>query len=466
MKPKMFAGESKGERGSSVLLMVVVITGGVLFMVASQRLFLASEIKQRGHQQKTDAYGAMLSQAVQRFGALLASGRAEVTEPSSTVNIQLLNEHGGHADEIGSDGTISSVDDHIIKLEVFDPKCLEQETSLAEECLSYVRITGEDIVEDGNGRRYLAGRASIHQPVEQSVPFRVRIRRVDEKVCSTATPDGYNIILIFDHSGSQTITDPGNIRGKAAENAFLPDLVQEIKDNPSMDIQLAIERFAHKSRTYAYHYEEGGARGINNLDGVNHWKSLTETNSSEFEEGIHWATRGPRGGTDYARSFEIAARLFDARKEEIRENGGDPAAYRNKVVFLSDGEPNLHRETECEIARSSYKLKLELSLGGSAFDRDREKDENDNGIHDKIEDEFCDGSMPTFTNPEDYQADIFAIAAGSGIREDKANRHIKPLSWYRGRYFRAATEKDVSYVWDKMAESMMTCEPTARNLVY
>lgn len=173
--------------------------------------------------------------------------------------------------------------------------------------------------------------------------------------CLTYKADQYNIVLVFDNSGSQNETDPQTIRRTAAIN-FVNTFEQFKKDNDKTEVNMSAVSFSDTATKSGWHSLGQGTAGI--------------------AQDITVATDNPDGRTNYSFPLNAANELLGTLTQKSR--------VKNYVVFLTDGEPN--------------------ALTNPGFP----------GVSESLQDiENARNNLITSHN-----ASIIAIAAGNGIRPE------------------------------------------------
>lgn len=136
--------------------------------------------------------------------------------------------------------------------------------------------------------------------------------------CLAKKAGQYNIILIFDNSGSQRITDPTFVRRDGALN-FIDQMAAFTAKYPHVKVYIDVLSF--------------NTRSIRAAQG---WTLIGNGSTDAIKNMIRTATANPEGGTAYSPVLKDAAAYF-------KQIGALPnaAQQRNFVVFLTDGLPNI-----------------------------------------------------------------------------------------------------------------------------
>ena len=131
------------------------------------------------------------------------------------------------------------------------------------------------------------------------------------------TPNSYNIMFIFDKTGSQLVTDPTNVRRSGALS-FLSQFNNYVGKFPAAQVYMSVLAFNTQS-----------------IHSTNGWMLLNSINSSVIQQEIITATSNPNGATSFSPVLQDAANYFkQVNGLQNAQNG------RNYVVFLTDGDPN------------------------------------------------------------------------------------------------------------------------------
>jgi len=127
----------------------------------------------------------------------------------------------------------------------------------------------------------------------------------------------YNIVMVFDVSGSQAQTDPTKLRVTGAKD-FLNKLSAFADATPTSKFNISITGFANTS-TF-------GAHG---------WKALNKSTLGDLTSDINTITAPLSVGTFYLTGLNAADKLLLQQNATAANN-----AVRNFVIFMTDGEPN------------------------------------------------------------------------------------------------------------------------------
>lgn len=226
--------------------------------------------------------------------------------------------------------------------------------------------------------------------------------------CLQKKADNYNILLIFDNSGSQKETDPDAVRQQGAL-AFVDQFADYVKRQPK-----AIVRF--------------GTLGFNtaSIRVGQGWLKVQDDQIQQIKDEITAATSDPNGGTAYSPVLKDAATYYAALNDGDRK-------IKNYVVFLTDGLPN-------------------AAGGGGIL----------GGLVEKMED--IPVAIDTLVST--YDVAMIAIAAGPGIPaegESITQSLAKPAVGSKdpkhvGVYHRARTTDELKQVWDGLFKSIGSCD--------
>jgi hypothetical protein len=138
----------------------------------------------------------------------------------------------------------------------------------------------------------------------------------DAYKCLAAKAKDYNVVLVFDNSGSQTTTDPAAVRREGA-NLFIDRFATYVQHNAKAVVRLAVFGFNTTATP--------GRRG---------WVQLDGRNQADAKDEVLQATSSPAGGTAFSPALRAAAARLASLSAPQR------ASARNVVVFLTDGLPN------------------------------------------------------------------------------------------------------------------------------
>ena len=130
-------------------------------------------------------------------------------------------------------------------------------------------------------------------------------------------PNSYNIMFIFDKTGSQLVTDPTNVRRSGALS-FLSQFNNYVGKFPAAQVYMGVLAFNTQS-----------------IHSTNGWMLLNSINSSVIQQEIVTATSNPNGLTSFSPVLQDAANYFKQVNALQNAQSG-----RNYVVFLTDGDPN------------------------------------------------------------------------------------------------------------------------------
>jgi len=219
----------------------------------------------------------------------------------------------------------------------------------------------------------------------------------------------YNLVLVFDNSGSQKDTDPTFVRRTAAVNFV--NTFKDFQKGKKTAVNMASVSFSDLA-----------IRG--------QWHNL-ENSSADIISDIEKHTQNPNGRTNYSPPLDAASALFNQKSGEKYS--------KNYVVFLTDGAPTASTGQNGGI--------------GSIFT------ETMSGI---------ERSRNRLIN--NHNASILSIAAGQQI-EAGGEEIVKKLSdlpstkssnfqekKYEGQYFRAQNGDELNKVWQSLFEKIGTCD--------
>ncbi len=139
----------------------------------------------------------------------------------------------------------------------------------------------------------------------------------DEAECLVKKAELYNIVLVFDTSGSQLKTDPTKLRITGAKD-FVTKLTAFADANPTVTINVSTAGFARRSTP--------GAHG---------WQKLAKATLATVTGDIDTLNAGIGIGTNFVAGLEEADKLLVAKGAATKET-----KQRNFIVFMTDGEPN------------------------------------------------------------------------------------------------------------------------------
>ncbi|MCX6110821.1 MAG: VWA domain-containing protein [Proteobacteria bacterium] len=127
----------------------------------------------------------------------------------------------------------------------------------------------------------------------------------------------YNVVMVFDVSGSQAQTDPTKLRVSGAKD-FLTKLSSFADANPASKFNVSITGFASDA-TF-------GAHG---------WEALNKTTLADMTLDIDKVTAKESAGTHYLAALTATDQLLT----KINASATDKTT-RTFVIFMTDGEPN------------------------------------------------------------------------------------------------------------------------------
>ncbi len=243
----------------------------------------------------------------------------------------------------------------------------------------------------------------------------------------------WNIVLVFDNSGSQLDTDPGPLplRQLGAQK-FVQTFSDYLLKAPQKKVHLSVVKFASDAEILT-------RDGLLNLN--KGWYELTTENRPKIDQAVIDASTNPDGGTRYSPAFLNAVDLMNKKGTSVNEK-----THRNFVVFLTDGAPNL-----TGFMPSGYPAPTETELQIQA---------------------------PVNILVNTYGAAIIVMATGTrlgddhlfggegGISDTKAEQIAQGLAlpavgitWptHAGKYRRASTPDEAQASWDLLFNDMMVC---------
>lgn len=231
--------------------------------------------------------------------------------------------------------------------------------------------------------------------------------------CLRSKADNYNILLIFDNSGSQNTTDPDAVRREGAL-FFVDQFADYVQRNPQ-----AIARFG------VFSFNQG-SRQISKQ-----WLQVGDTQIDQIKADILTATSNPSGGTAYSPVLKEAANFYG------QLNDGD-RKIKNFTVFLTDGLPNA--------------AGLDGLIGG--------------GISPVPVERLSDIPVAVDALVNNYNVAMIAIAAGQGIPvegESTTKNLARPTvgtkdSKHIGIYRRARTPEELKEVWKGLFATIGRCD--------
>jgi hypothetical protein len=141
------------------------------------------------------------------------------------------------------------------------------------------------------------------------------------------TPGNYNIMFVFDKTGSQLVTDPTLVRRSGALQ-FLDKLYNYVGTYPSAKIYAGVLAFDTAS-----------------IRSANGWLPLDNNNKAAIQQEITTATSNPFGLTAYSPVLTDAASYFDQINQQT-----DKTTTRNYIIFLTDGLPDFDTPTAISAA--------------------------------------------------------------------------------------------------------------------
>ena len=127
----------------------------------------------------------------------------------------------------------------------------------------------------------------------------------------------YNVLMVFDVSGSQAQTDPTKLRVSGAKD-FLTKLSSFADANPTSKFNVSIAGFASEA-TF-------GAHG---------WEALNKATLADMTQDIDMVTAKESAGTHYLAALTAADQLLAKKNASATDK-----TTRTFVIFMTDGEPN------------------------------------------------------------------------------------------------------------------------------
>jgi hypothetical protein len=237
--------------------------------------------------------------------------------------------------------------------------------------------------------------------------------------CLSKKADHYNILLIFDNSGSQKNTDPNAVRRDGAL-LFVDQFAKYVKRQPKAVVRFGVLAF----NTASIRVGQG-------------WLKAQDDQIQQIKDEITKATSNPDGGTAYSPVLKDAATYYAALSDGNRK-------IKNYVVFLTDGLPN---------AADAGKPLLGGGLGGLL------------GGGGAVE-TMADIPPAIDTLVSQYDVAMVAIATGEDIPpegESITQSLAKPAVGTKdpkhvGVYHRARTTDELKQVWDGLFKSIGSCD--------
>ncbi len=216
--------------------------------------------------------------------------------------------------------------------------------------------------------------------------------------CTEATALDYNIMFIFDKTGSQLTTDPTLVRRTGALQ-FLAQLTTYVAGNPKASVYSSVLAFNTES-----------------IRASSGWLLVNSTNAPTITQQIMLATSSPEGATAYSPVLRDASSFFDQVNSLP-----NAAKARNYIVFLTDGLPNVDTQASIDAAVDTLVNKQNVAI-------------------------IAVGAGPDVT--ADGESAVKSLALPT--QPSKFPDHV-------GQYFRAATDVDFSTVWSKLFTKIGGC---------
>ena len=216
--------------------------------------------------------------------------------------------------------------------------------------------------------------------------------------CTEASALDYNIMFIFDKTGSQLTTDPTLVRRTGALQ-FLTQLSTYAAANPKVSVYSSVLAFNTES-----------------IRASSGWLLVNSTNAPTISQQITTATSNPVGATSYSPVLRDASSFFDQVNSQP-----NAAKSRNYIVFLTDGLPNADSQAAIDAAVNTLVTKQNVAIIAVA-------------------------AGPDVTAEGESAVKSLALPTQSSKFPD----HV-------GQYYRAATDVDFSAVWSKLFTKISGC---------
>lgn len=197
-----------------------------------------------------------------------------------------------------------------------------------------------------------------------------------------------NILLMFDSSESQIISDPSNVRASGA-TGFLDNLVEMTANETTSTKKylIAVANFADSA-----------------ISGAGGWQVANSQNRSTIASDIQAATEKPIGFTNYHAALTLSYEIF----RELSGKDQKDVTARNFLVFLTDGEPTIPQPDP----RSDIESDIDRLVSG-------------------------------------LQVSVMTVAAGNGVKPAGVEllRTMARAPSGAGEFFEAKTADDLRQVW-------------------
>ena len=138
----------------------------------------------------------------------------------------------------------------------------------------------------------------------------------DQAACLAKTAGQYNIVMVYDASLSQTLTDPGQLRVSGSKQ-FVTAFAEFAEQNQGVTVNIATANFS-----------------VGSSFGSHGWVKARQATLPNLLTDIDQVSPGLGLGTHYLDGLQAADKLF----QQIAATP-DPKT-RNFLIFLTDGEPN------------------------------------------------------------------------------------------------------------------------------
>jgi len=216
--------------------------------------------------------------------------------------------------------------------------------------------------------------------------------------CTEETALDYNIMFIFDKTGSQVTTDPTLVRRSGALQ-FLTQLSSYAAANPKVSVYSSVLAFNTES-----------------VRASSGWLLVNSTNTPTISQEITIATSNPAGATSYSPVLRDASSFFDQVNSQP-----NAAKARNYIVFLTDGEPNADNPAAIEAAVNTLVTKQNVAI------------------------------IAVAAGPQ-------VSAAGESVVKNLAlPTQSSKFADHVGQYYRAANDVDFTAVWSKLFTKINGC---------
>ena len=216
--------------------------------------------------------------------------------------------------------------------------------------------------------------------------------------CTEETALDYNIMFIFDKTGSQLTTDPTLVRRSGALQ-FLTQLSTYAASNPKVAVYSSVLAFNTQS-----------------IRASSGWLLVNSTNAPTIAQQITVATSNPEGATSYSPVLRDASSFFDQVNSQP-----NAAKARNYIVFLTDGEPNADTQPAIDAAVNTLVTRQNVAI------------------------------IAVAAGPE------VSAAGESVVRNLALPTQSSKFPDHVGQFYRAANDVDFTAVWSKLFTKIGGC---------